>query len=348
MTSAHSLKVIEKRVLTPNSVELCFQLPLALEKDFAFQAGQYLTLAHNIGGKEVRRSYSLCSAPHQKLWKVGVKKVDGGLFSSWVNDHLSVGKSLQVFAPEGKFVVSPSADDSQHYLAFAAGSGITPIMSMILEILDQSPRAKFTLIYGNQSPEETMFLTELEGLLKSESNRFSLISFYSRVKAEGARFGRIDSAAIRHLFLNDLLGIQFDQFLMCGPEAMIQNLKKVLPEFGGKAQNMHDELFYTSAPKSNEVEEGLCTLSIVLDGETTQLTTDKNTPILDVILDHDLDPPYSCQGGVCGACIALITEGQASMVKNQILTDNEVAEGLVLTCTTLAQSDQLTVNYDEA
>ncbi len=348
MTSAHSLKVIEKRVLTPSSVELSFQLPQELLKHYAFQAGQYLTLAHQIEGKEVRRSYSLCSAPCQNTWKVGIKKVEGGLFSTWANDHLEVGESLKVFAPQGKFVINPTANDSSHYLAFAAGSGITPIMSMIQEVLDQAPKAKFTLVYGNQSPEETMFLDELEQRSTAEPERFNLIQFYSRTQVDGARFGRIDTGAIKHLFLNELSGIQFDQFMMCGPEAMIQTLREILPDHGGQPENMHDELFFSSEADVEQTQEGQCVLSVVLDGETSTFNIDKNTPVLDAVLNQDLDPPYSCQGGVCSSCIALVTEGQATMIKNQILTDNEVAEGLVLTCQTLAQSDQLTIDYDEA
>ena len=135
---------------------------------------------------------------------------------------------------------------------------------------------------------------------------------------------------------------------MCGPEAMIQTLREILPDHGGQPENMHDELFFSSETAVEQTQEGQCVLSVVLDGETSTFNIDKNTPVLDAVLNQDLDPPYSCQGGVCSSCIALVTEGQATMIKNQILTDNEVAEGLVLTCQTLAQSDQLTIDYDEA
>ena len=347
MTSAHSLKVIEKRVLTPSSVELSFLLPQELLTNYAFQAGQYLTLAHQIEGKEVRRSYSLCSAPCQNTWKVGIKKVEGGLFSTWANDHLEVGESLKVFAPEGKFVVNPTANDSGHYLAFAAGSGITPIMSMIQEVLDQAPKAKFTLVYGNQSPEETMFLDELEQRSTAEPERFNLIQFYSRTQVDGARFGRIDTGAIKHLFLNELSGIQFDQFMMCGPEAMIQTLREILPDHGGQPENMHDELFFSSEAAVEQTQEGQCVLSVVLDGETSTFNIDKNTPVLDAVLDQDLDPPYSCQGGVCCSCVAKITEGEAKMKSNQVLTDDETKEGLILTCQAVSISQKITIDYDD-
>ena len=348
MTHAVDLTVSEKRQLTPSSVELTFAVPDELRKSFAFNPGQYLTLSQEIDGDKVRRSYSLCSAPHQNTWKVGIKKVDKGLFSTWAHDILNPGDSINVFAPEGKFTINPGPEDDQNYLAFAAGSGITPIMSMIQAVMAQAPKATFTLVYGNQSPEHSMFLKELESLEQLHPDRFKMILFYSRSSVPGTRFGRIESSSIKHLFLNELNGRLFNQFLLCGPEQMIQTLKEILPEQGAKAENIHDELFYSATEQAAEVKQGQCALTIVLDGETTVLTVDKNTPVLDAALDHDLDPPYSCQGGICSSCIARVTHGQAQMIKNQILTDAEVAEGLVLTCQTLALSDQMTVDYDEA
>jgi len=175
-----------------------------------------------------------------------------------------------------------------------------------------------------------------------------MILFYSRASVQDVRFGRIESGTIKHLFQNELAGVSFDQYLLCGPEQMIQTLKEVLPELGASKDSIHDELFFSSAEGTVEVKEGQCALTIVLDGASTVLHIDKNTPVLDAALKHDLDPPYSCQGGICSSCIARVTQGQAQMIKNQILTDGEVAEGLVLTCQTLAQSDQLTVDYDQA
>ncbi len=348
MTHAVTLTVSQKRQLTPSAVELSFTVPEDIQKNFAFEAGQYLTLSQEIDGAEVRRSYSLCSAPHQNTWRVGIKKVDQGLFSTWAHDQLQEGHSLNVFAPEGNFTINPDEADNQHYLAFAAGSGITPIMSMIQEVMAQGPKAKFTLVYGNQSPEQAMFLSELQRLKQAHPDRFEMILFYSRASVPETHFGRIESSTVKHLFQKELAGISFDQFLLCGPEQMIHTLKEILPEQGASPENIHDELFFSSTETTVAVKEGQCDLTIVLDGETTVLHVDKNTPVLDAALDNDLDPPYSCQGGVCSSCIARVTQGQAQMIKNQILTDSEVAEGLVLTCQTLAQSDQLTVDYDEA
>ena len=348
MTHAIELTVTQKRSLTPSSVELTLAVPKELQTNFAFKAGQYLTLIQEIDHAEVRRSYSLCSAPSQNTWKVGIKKVSGGTFSTWAHDVLKEGESLKVLAPQGQFTISPSAEDRQHYLGFAAGSGITPIMGMIQEVMAVAPMAKFTLVYGNQSPEEAMFLEELKTLENNYPDRFKMILFYSRTSVQDVRFGRIESGAIKHLFQNELAGVFFDQYLLCGPEQMIQTLKEVLPEFGASKDNIHDELFFSSAEGTAEVKEGQCALTIVLDGASTVLHIDKKTPVLDAALEHDLDPPYSCQGGICSSCIARVTQGQAQMIKNQILTDGEVAEGLVLTCQTLAQSDQLTVDYDQA
>jgi ring-1,2-phenylacetyl-CoA epoxidase subunit PaaE len=348
MSQAVDLTVSKKRALTPNSVELSFTVPDDLKANFSFKAGQYLTLSQEINGAEVRRSYSLCSAPHQNQWRVGIKKVDNGVFSSWAHDQLQQGDTLKVFAPEGNFTLQTSAQDQKHYLAFAAGSGITPIMGMIQEVLSQAPESKFTLVYGNQSPQQTMFLEELNALAQAHPGRLNMILFYSRAAEPGARFGRIEASTIKHLFQNELSGTPYDDYFLCGPEQMIQTLKELLPQQGAKAENIHDELFFSAPVVATEVKEGQCALTIVLDGESTLLHIDKNTPVLDAALDHDLDPPYSCQGGICSSCIARVTSGQAQMIKNQILTDGEVAEGLVLTCQALAQSDELTVDYDEA
>ena len=353
MTQAVDLTVVKKRQLTPSSVELTFSVPEEMKSNFAFNAGQYLTLIHEINNREIRRSYSLCSAPSQNAWRVGIKKVQDGVFSTWAHDQLNEGATLKVVAPQGNFTITPHPEDQQHYLAFAAGSGITPIMGMIQQTIAVAPSARFTLVYGNRSPEEAMFLEELSALEQSHPEQFKLILFYSRTSQQGARFGRIDAGPVKHLFQNELAGIKFSQFLLCGPEQMIHTLKEILPQFGATPEHIHDELFFSnsggdSQENSTDVPQGHCALTIVLDGETTVLNIDKNTAVLDAALDHDLDPPYSCQGGICSSCIARVTEGQAQMIKNQILTDGEVEEGLVLTCQTLAQSDQLTVDYDEA
>ena len=348
MTHAVDLTVSKKRALTPSSVELTFTVPEEIQKDFDFKSGQYLTLSQDIGGAEVRRSYSLCSAPNQKSWRVGIKKVEGGVFSTWAHDQLQQGDVLKVFAPQGNFTILPGSEDRKHYLAFAAGSGITPIMGMIQEVMAMAPMAQFTLVYGNQSPQEAMFLDELKALEIARPEQFKMILLYSRASVKDTRFGRIDAGNIKHLFQNELSENTYDEYLLCGPEQMIQTLKDLLPQLGAKAENIHDELFFSAAEAPTETKEGQCTLTIVLDGESTVLNIDKNTPVLDAALDHDLDPPYSCQGGICSSCIARVTQGQAQMIKNQILTDGEVAEGLVLTCQTLAQSDELTVDYDEA
>ena len=345
---AVKLTVSQKRQLTPSSVELSFTVPEEIQADFSFKAGQYLTLAQDINGAEVRRSYSLCSAPHQNAWRVGIKKVDQGVFSTWAHDQLQVGDTLSVFTPEGSFTIQPSAQDQKHYLAFAAGSGITPIMGMIQEVMALAPMAKFTLVYGNQSPEEAMFLEALKSLEQAHPERFKMILFYSRASIQDTRFGRIEASTIKHLFQNELAEATYDEYFLCGPEQMILTLKEILPQQGAKAESIHDELFFSAAQATTEVKQGQCALTIVLDGTSTVLHIDKNTPVLDAALDHDLDPPYSCQGGICSSCIARVTQGQAQMIKNQILTDGEVAEGLVLTCQALAQSDELTVDYDEA
>lgn len=346
MKNEFYLKVSRKTFLTQNALELEFEMPQALTQKFQFVAGQYITLCHDINGQEVRRSYSLCSTPSSQKWSVAIKRVSQGIFSNWAHDVLSVGDSLKVLPPEGRFTLETQNNDTNHYLAIAAGSGITPIMSMIQETLTKSPKAKFSLIYGNQNQTETMFAQNLNDLVARFSERFDLVSFFSREDVPGARFGRIDNGALRHLMSQQLAGTTFDQFFLCGPEAMIETAKTTLTDFGGTSQNTHYELFFSAPKESTTMVSGQSTITVVLDGVSDTFVIDKETPVLDAVLAKDLDPPYSCQGGVCSSCIARVSEGKATMIKNQILTDGEVEEGLVLTCQALVESDAIVIDYD--
>ncbi|MDB9782896.1 2Fe-2S iron-sulfur cluster-binding protein [Winogradskyella sp.] len=346
MQTEYSLKVTHKAQLTKNALVLQFEMPEELARQFQFIPGQYITLVQEINSQEIRRSYSLCSAPSAQEWAVAIKRVDQGVFSNWAHDKLSVGDTIKALPPEGRFILHPDAADQSHYMAFAAGSGITPIMSMIRSVLTQAPHAKFTLVYGNQNKAETMFAEDLADLKNTYPDRFSLVSFYSRETLEGARFGRIEASTVRHLMKQEYADTKFDQFFLCGPEAMIVVLKEVLQEFGGTSTNIHYELFFSVAQEPTESAQGQSTLRVVLDGVTDTFVINKDAPILDAVLAKDLDPPYSCQGGVCSSCIARVTEGKATMIKNQILTDSEVAEGLILTCQALAESDVISIDYD--
>lgn len=350
MSQFHTLTIQNITRETAKAVTLTFAIPEALKDTFSFIAGQYLTLKTEINGEEVRRAYSLSSTPASGKLSVTVKEVEGGTFSVYANMQLQEGDTLEVAIPEGRFLLDNAfAKSNKTYLAFAAGSGITPIMSMIRTVLEQSEESKFVLVYGNKTPADTIFRDELLALRNQYKERFSIEFIYSQSREDGAHFGRIMKSTVNFVVKNKYASYDFDQHYLCGPEAMINEVTKVLQENGTAADSIHFELF-TASEKTAEIEENLdgkSVLKILCDDEEFTLTMPQDELILDAALDHDIDAPHSCQGGVCSSCIARVKEGEAVMKKNQILTDSEVAEGLILTCQAHPTSATLVVDYDD-
>ena len=346
MSIFHTLKVADVRRLTPSSVAISLEVPDELKEEFRFKAGQHLTLKQEIDGKEVRRAYSISSATSAPQLTVGIKKVEGGIFSTWANEDLKAGDSLEVMTPMGHFVYPPSGS-SRHIAAFAAGSGITPIMSIAESVLEKDPENTFVLVYGNQSPEETMFLDEIQDFANKYTDRFFVQHLYSRTKEEDALFGRIDGSIVNLITKNKFKDRDFDQFYICGPEEMINNVKETLKKNKVPEDNIHFELFTTSQEEDVSDLEGQTQLEVTLDDEVFTLVMDKKKLVLDAVLGENIDAPYSCQGGVCSTCIARVTEGKAEMVKNQILTDSEVEEGFILTCQSHPLTTVLKIDYDD-
>ncbi|MGY5845936.1 2Fe-2S iron-sulfur cluster-binding protein [Salegentibacter sp. HM20] len=347
MYAFHKLKIKEVIRETPQAVSLSFEVPEDLKEDFKFKAGQYLTIKAHIEGEELRRSYSLCSAPGNGEYKVTVKEVEGGRFSSLANNKLKAGDMLEVHPPEGKFVLVPG-EKNKVYAAFAAGSGITPIMSIIKTVLKEEPHSKFILTYGNKSPDETIFFRELLKLQSEYPHRLFIEFVYSRTREEQSHFGRIETSTVNYVLKNKFKDHPIDDFYLCGPEEMINQVKEVLLQNGIAKEKIHFELF--TSKNTGEVktfEHGRTQLSILVDDEETSFEMDQADTVLDAALEHDLDVPYSCQGGICSSCIARITEGQAEMAKNQILTDEEIAEGLILTCQAHPKTPVLKVDFDD-
>jgi ring-1,2-phenylacetyl-CoA epoxidase subunit PaaE len=347
MSQFYPLKIKEVIRETPEAVSLSFEIPTDLRKAFKFKAGQYITLRTNLEGKEVRRAYSLCSAPGTEEFKVTVKEVEGGKFSVLANNILKAGDILEVHPPEGKFIFEP-ANRSSTYAAFAAGSGITPVLSIIKTVLNQEPDSNFILVYGNKSTENTIFYKELLELQAKFPERLFIEFIYSRTREENAQFGRIETSTVNYVLKNKFKDSTIETFYLCGPEEMITNVKTILLENGVKDENILFELFTTEDTGAVETGvEGEVELSITVDDEETTFTMNSEDTVLDAALEHDLDVPYSCQGGICSSCIARITEGKAEMRKNQILTDSEIAEGLILTCQAQALTPTLKVDYDD-
>ena len=348
MSDFHKLTVAAVDQLTPNSVALTFDIPTQLKDTFAFKAGQYITIKHSINGEEVRRAYSISSAPSSGKLTVGIKKVEGGTFSVYANEEIKAGDILELMPPEGRFIFETSIA-AKNIAAFAAGSGITPIMSIAQTVLEANDDNTFVLVYGNQKPEETMYLSEILKLQKTYGERFFVQSVYSKATEANCLFGRIETSTVNLILKNKFKNVAFNGFYLCGPEAMINTVSDTLKSNGVSEANIHFELFTTSDTEDTVAEnlDGKTKIEVLVDDETFSFEMDQKTLVLDAVLKEDIDAPYSCQGGVCSSCIARVTEGKAEMVKNQILTDGEVAEGLILTCQAHPTTPTIKVDYDD-
>lgn len=348
MSDFHALNISEVKRETPNAVSISFEIPEHLKNVFAFKAGQYITIKHTVNGKEIRRAYSLCSSPKSAKLKVGIKSVPNGSFSVFANTQLKAGDTLDVMPPEGKFILETNAENSNNYAAFAAGSGITPVLSIIQNALEDEPKSTFVLVYGNKTPNESMFLTELSRLQESYPDRFFIQFVMSREETENSLFGRIDRSTVNYILKNKHKDLSFDAFYLCGPEPMIDEVSSTLKENGINEKRIHHELFTTSEEGLLvESHDGNTTVTVTLDDETETFVMPQTKSVLEAALAEGIDAPYSCQGGICSTCIARIVEGKAEMRKNQILTDGEIAEGLILTCQAHPTSPKLVVDYDD-
>ncbi|MBQ4820117.1 ferredoxin--NADP reductase [Aquimarina sp. MMG016] len=349
MADFHKLTIKNIIRETPKAVSIEFEVPVDLKNTYAFTAGQYITIKTEVAGKEIRRAYSICSSPKSGILKVAVKEVEDGTFSVIANTKLKSGDLLEVHPPEGNFLLNTNTDSNNTYAAFAAGSGITPVMSMIKAVLEEESNSTFVLVYGNQTPEETIFLNELSNLQSNHPDRLFIESFYSRTDVEGARFGRIEKSTVNYIVKNKFKDTSFDGFYLCGPEEMINDAKATLLENGIAENTIHFELF-TSSTEEVEMDanlEGKTSITVLVDDEEFTFTMDQKKTILDAALEEDIDAPYSCQGGVCSSCICKITEGEAIMEKNSILTDGEIEEGLVLACQAHPTSAKVKVDFDD-
>ena len=353
----HALKVKEVRKESPDCVSLAFEVPAPAQQDFAFTQGQYLTLKANIQGTELRRSYSICSAPSEKELRVAIKRVDGGVFSTWANTTIQAGDTLEVMPPQGKFFTPLQPDASKSYVAFAAGSGITPIISIIKETLAKESNSTFTLVYSNRSRSSIIFFEALEALKNIYLQRFNLILLLSREKMDTPlHFGRINQEKLAQL-ASIIAYHKTDVFYICGPEELIVNVSDFLKQTGIDAKKIHFELFGTpgqykkaSAEKSKSAaDEGPKShVTVKLDGRSFEfdLAFDSES-ILDAASRMGADVPYSCKGGVCCTCRAKLVEGEVDMVVNYVLDPEEVAHGYILTCQSHPRTEKVVVDFDE-
>ena len=351
MSAFHKLTIKNIKRETDKAISIAFEIPENIKNNFAFKAGQYITLKTEINGNEIRRDYSLCVSPKSGELKVAVKEVKDGTFSAYANTILKVGDTLDVAPPKGRFLFEPNDSITKNIALFAAGSGITPVLSIIKCALEEEIHSKVILVYGNKTTKDTMFLNELLDLQHQYKDRFSIQFVFSQQDEDNAIFGRIEKSTVNYVIKNQHKDIVVDAFYLCGPEAMIHTVKDVLTEHNIDENRIHFELF--KAAKSaditteNDVVDGKTNITVIVDDETTTFEMSQKQTILEAALDEDLDAPYSCQGGICSSCLARVKEGEAIMRQNNILTESEVAEGLILTCQAHPTSAHVIVDFDD-
>jgi ring-1,2-phenylacetyl-CoA epoxidase subunit PaaE len=352
----HPLKIKEVRQETADCVSIAFDIPANLQEEFQYTQGQSLTIRTQIGGQEVRRTYSICSSPLDKEWRVAVKKVEGGLFSSFANLELKAGDTLEVMQPVGRFYSALDPDNRKNYIAFAAGSGITPVLSIIKTTLTKEPLSQFTLVYGNRNRASIIFFEELEALKNQFMQRFNMVHVLSREKTDSAiHSGRIDTTKLNEL--KSLIPLKdMDEFFLCGPEEMIFTVKDYLETTGIDKKKIHFELFTSPGQQAaTAVSTGTATASgpesrvtVKLDGRSFDfgLSFNSETSILDAALQQGADLPYACKGGMCCTCKAKLLEGEVKMDVHWGLEEEEVANGFILTCQSHPVSEKVVVDFD--
>lgn len=359
--SFHPLTVADVRRETDDAVSIGFEVPDALKSAYRFAPGQYLTLKAMIDGEEVRRTYSVCSGLDEDELRVAVKRIPDGRFSGYANDALAAGDVLEVMPPEGQFTSPIAADQKKRYLLVAAGSGITPILSIARSVLTTEPESAVTLIYGNRSVGAIMFKEALEALKDRYPSRFNLIHILSRQPQEVPLFnGRIDREKCEQLFEALIDPLAQDEIFLCGPMRMTETVKTVLAEKGVPDALIHVELFLTEAAgeieaaRAKRAEElgaaagATKRVTVIFDGVDTALELAPDGPsILDAALEKRGDMPFSCKGGMCCTCRAKVVEGEVAMDVNYALRPEEVAAGFVLTCQAHPLTDRVVVDYDQ-
>lgn len=356
-TKFHELKIAELTKTTPECSLITFEVPGELREEFKFTQGQHLTLRTQIDGEDVRRSYSLCSCPLDNEWKVAVKKIEGGLFSSFANDELKAGDTLQVMPPAGRFNVPIDTERQRNFVAFAAGSGITPILSIISTHLHAEPKSTFTLFYVNRTVGSIILKEEIEGLKNLFLDRFEVYHFLTKQERDVPLFnGRIDEKKLEILSktLLDMEGT--DGFFLCGPEEMIFNIRDFLLAQNVDAKKIHFELFTTAAgekrkkrpvAKTVSGDVKMCDVTIHEGGKTFNFKLPQGSDnILDAAVRQSADLPFACKGGVCATCRAKLLEGEVDMDLNYALEKDEVKAGYILTCQAVPKSDKVVVDFD--
>lgn len=357
MAKFYPLTVSEVRHETRDSVVLTLEVPEDHKDKFRFIQGQYLTFRTRIDGEEIRRSYSICAAVQDAQLRVGIKKVLDGRFSSWANDHIAAGDVLEAMPPMGSFFVPLDPANRKYYVAFAGGSGITPVLGIIKTTLLAEPESCFTLFYGNRASGTIMFREELEDIKNNNLSRFQLVHVLDREKQDVELFnGILDREKCELLLKHWVNATDIDTAFICGPEAMMLQVAAALQAAGLEKQQIKFELFTSQGQRGGRKgpaqpaakTENVCHATIVIDGRARLLDMHKgDKTILDAALEEGLELPYACKGGVCSTCRALLSEGEVEMDANFALEDYEVQRGYILTCQSYPITDKIVVDFDQ-
>ncbi len=358
MNKFYALPLNEVRPETRNAVSLCFDLPEELAEKFKYKQGQHLVVRTHLDGEEVRRTYSLCSSVNDKELRIAIKRVPGGVFSSFANDQLKPGSVLEVMPPQGHFSADLDPAQQGNYLAVAAGSGITPILSIIKTTLETEPHSQFTLIYGNKSTSNTMFRDQLQDLKNEHMNRFNLVYTFTREEQDIDLYnGRIDADKCDQLFQHWINAQNLTAAFLCGPQILTETVRDSLVRHGMDKNNVHYELFTPAGgpPRARQDRmetqvdpQAVSAVTVKADGRSLTFDLVRDTKsILQAGNDEGADLPYSCQAGVCSTCRARVMEGEVEMDQNFALEDYEVEAGYVLSCQCYPVSDKVVLDYDE-
>lgn len=353
----HTLEVAEVRPLTESAVEVTFAVPEPLAAEYDYLPGQYVALRAHFAGHEVRRSYSLCRPPTPGRISVGIKRDDGGLFSTWAQTELQAGDTIDVMSPQGMFTSTLADVDGTHVTGVAAGSGITPLMALATAMLQCSDSSRFTLIYTNRSAHDIMFLQEIADLKDRYPTRFVVHHILSREqRAAELLSGRVDAEKFAAIVDRLVLPDTVDEWFLCGPLELVSMCRAVLEDAGVAREHIRHELFTTgepayrgpSRPVVARADEPTFTIDFTLDGQaaTVQSPVSAREAILDAAMRVRPDVPYACAGGVCGTCRALLREGSVTMTENYALEPAELERGYVLTCQSHPTTERVVVDYD--
>ncbi|OTA15933.1 3-ketosteroid-9-alpha-hydroxylase reductase subunit [Xenorhabdus vietnamensis] len=354
--SFHRLSIAAIERETPDAVTVTLHIPDELKKHFCYHPGQHLTLKARVGNEELRRCYSICSSPLDGVLQIGVKAIYQGRFSTFINQQLKVGDELEVMQPQGSFGHRPNTNQQGHYLAIAAGSGITPILSIIKSTLALEPNSTFTLIYGNRTSRSVMFKEALADLKNRYLTRFQVLYLFSQETTDSPLFnGRIDTEHLHRIGKTLLNFSQFDHAFLCGPETLLDNAHTALVQAGIPAEHIHSERFNigrtqkaaTGSRPANLTERSETRVEIHLDGRTLNIAMNaEDDSILDAALRQGADLPYACKGGVCATCKCQLKSGDVDMRVNYSLEPDQLAVGYILSCQSWPKGDGVIVDFD--